>query len=299
MIQKPETKETKMKSKKMKIKLMKFTAASILALLSGCGQVDSGEAGFFTRWGEVISRAPIDEGLHFYEPFGTDLITYNIKNQTVSVDTPVFTKDVQSMNLSLMVTFNVVKEKVIDLHVKTGQNYVPILINPSVLGAAKDALGKMEADQIVANREKATQAITDALKAKLEPHGINVTLVNIANIDYSDAFERAVEAKQVAMQEAIKEKNNTQRLKEVAEQAIVKAEAEAKAKVVNSEAEAKAILVKAEAEAKSIEMRNKALAQSRALIEYETVKTWDGKLPVQMLGTAPIPFLNLEGAQSK
>ena len=162
-----------------------------------------------------------------------------------------------------------------------------------MLGAAKDALGKMEADQIVANREKATQAIMDALKAKLEPHGLNVTLVNIANIDYSDAFEKAVEAKQVAMQEAIKEKNNTQRLREVAEQNIVKAEAEAKARVVNSEAEAKAILVKAEAEAKAIELKNKALASSHALIEYETVKTWDGKLPVQMLGSTPVPFISV------
>ena len=42
-------------------------------------------------------------------------------------------------------------------------------------------------------------------------------------------------------------------------------------------------------------MRNKALAASRALIEYETVKAWDGKLPVQMLGNAPVPFLNLTG----
>lgn len=81
---------------------------------------------------------------------------------------------------------------------------------------------------------------------------------------------------------------------QVAAQEVVKAEAEAKAKVLNSEAEAKAILVKAEAEAKSIEMRNRALAQSRALIEYETVKAWDGKLPVQMLGNSPVPFLNLD-----
>lgn len=276
-------------------KLFAIVACASVVLITGCGQVDSGEAGFFTRWGEVTSKTPVEEGLHFYEPFGTDLVTYSVKNQTVEIKTPVFTKDVQSMDLSLMVTFNVIKEKVIDLHVKTGKAYVDILITPSVLGAAKDALGKMEADQIVANREMATKAIHTALMERLEPYGINVSLVNIANIDYSDAFERAVEAKQVAMQEAIKEKNNTQRLREVAEQNVVKAEAEAKARVVNSEAEAKAILVKAEAEAKAIELKNAALASSHALIEYETVKTWDGKLPVQMLGSTPIPFIKLEG----
>ena len=274
--------------------VIKSAAALLCAIVSGCGQVDSGEAGFFTRWGDVTSKAPVDEGLHFYEPFGTELVTYTIQNQTVEFKTPVFTKDVQSMDLVLMVTFNVVREKVIDLHIKTGKNYVDVLIKPSVLGATKDALGKMEADQIIAHREEATQSIMDAIKGKLAPHGINISLVNIANIDYSDAFEKAVEQKQVAMQEAIKEKNNTQRLREVAEQAVVKAEAEAKSKIVNSEAEAKAILVKAEAEAKSIEMRNKALAQSRALIDYETVKAWDGKLPAQMLGNAPVPFLSIE-----
>ena len=263
------------------------------ALIAGCGQVDTGEAGFFTRWGEVTSKEPLSEGLHFYEPWGTDLITYNIKNQTMTIKTDVFTKDVQFMHVDIAVTYNLIRDKVIALHANTGKKYAEILIGPSVLGATKDALGKMEAGDIVSSREQATEAILKAISERLSPHGINVTLVNIANIDYSDAFERAVEEKQVALQQSQKEKNNTARLREVAQQEVVKAEADAKAQVLKSEADAKAILVKAEAEAKSIEMRNKALAQSRALIEYETVRTWDGKLPVQMLGTAPVPFLKL------
>ena len=249
---------------------------------AGCGQVDSGEAGFFTRWGEITSKQPLDEGLHFYEPFGTELVTYDIKNQTTTVNTEVFTKDVQSMTVALSVTYNLDPAKVIELHRTTGRKYVQVLIQPSVLGAVKDALGKMEADQIVGKREVATKSIQDTLVSKLAEYGIRISLVNIANIDYSDAFERAVEEKQVAQQQAIKEKNNTQRLKEVAEQEVIKAEAEAKA-----------TLAKARAEAESIEIRNKALASSHALIEYETIKTWDGKLPVQMLGSAPIPFIDI------
>ena len=285
----------------MKATRLIVNAVGAIALLAvaGCGQVDSGEAGFFVRWGEVISSAPVSEGLHFYEPWGTDLVTYDIRNQVVRISTPVFTKDVQDMKVEMTVTYNLSKDKVIALHKSTGRKYEQILIVPSVLGATKDALGKMEAGDIVASREKATESITTAISSRLEPFGINVALVNITNIDYSDAFEKAVEEKQVALQRSIKEKNETARLREVAEQEIVKAEAEARARVLNSEAEAKAILVKAEAEAKSIEMRNKALAQSRALIEYETVKSWDGKLPVQMLGNAPVPFLNLESGVAK
>lgn len=282
----------------MKTTNAKLIAATfVAALAAGCGQIESGEAGFFTEWGEVTSKSCLEEGLHFFIAPGKDLVVYDIRNQIVKVKTPVFTKDVQTMDVEMTVTYNLNREKLIELHTKTGRKYQEVLIVPSVLGATKDALGKMEAGNIVANREIATSAITEEISKRLAPHGINVTLVNLTNIDYSDAFEKAVEEKQVALQKSIKEKNETARLREVAEQQVVKAEADAKAKVLNSEAEAKAILVKAEAEAKSIEMRNKALAQSRALIEYETVKTWDGRLPVQMLGNAPVPFLNLSGDQ--
>lgn len=274
--------------------VMKIVAAASMAIVAGCGQVDTGEAGFFTRWGEVTSKAPLSEGLHFYEPWGTDLITYNIKNQTLRCKTPAFTKDVQSMDIMLSVTFNLVKDKVIDLHTSTGKQYAQILIEPSILAATKDAIGKMEADDIVGNREVASKGILEALKTRLSPYGINVTLINIENIDYSDAFEKAVEEKQVALQNSIKEKNETARLREVAQQNVIKAKADAEAMLAKAEADAQAKLKVAEAEAKAIEMKNKALAQSKALIEYETVKTWDGKLPVQMLGSAPIPFLKLQ-----
>lgn len=264
------------------------------SLITGCGQVDTGEAGFFTRWGEITSREPLSEGLHVSEPFGTDLVTYNVKNQSIRVKTEVFTKDLQAMKLEMTVTYNLRREKVIDLHAKTGKRYDEILINPTVLNSAKDVIGKMEAGEIVEKREKATKAIFDTIQTVLDPHGIAVSLVNITDIDYSDAYEKAVEAKQVAQQEAQREKNETLKIKEKAEQDIVRAEAEAKIKALTAEAEAKAILVKAEAEAKAIDMKNKSLASSPAIIEYTLAQQWDGKLPTQMLGGGAVPFINID-----
>ena len=269
------------------------------SLLSGCGQVETGEAGFFTRWGKIISTEPLSDGLHCYMPIGTDLIIYNIKNQSIEATTDVFTKDIQSMKLKFQVTYNLDKTKIMELHAKTGKTYPNTIIVPAILGAAKDAIGKLEADKIVSERETVTHTIEDNISNALKPHGINITFVKLLNIDYSDAFERAVEEKQVTLQESIKEKNQTARLREVAEQQVIKAEAEARSKVLNSEAEAKAILVKAEAEAKAIEMKNKALASSTALIDYTLAQQWDGKLPVQMLGTSPVPFINLNKEGTK
>ena len=89
----------------MKKSMHKMIAAGLCALLAGCGQVDTGEVGIFTRWGEVISNKPEAEGIHFYFPIGTSLITYDCRNQVANVDTEVFTKDLQSARVRLAVTY--------------------------------------------------------------------------------------------------------------------------------------------------------------------------------------------------
>ena len=99
----------------------------------------------------------------------------------------------------------------------------------------------------------------------------NITDFNITDIDYSDSFEKAIEGKVTAEQEALKAKNKTVQIQE-----------EAKQKVIS-----------AEAEAKSMAIRANALTQNKALVEYEAVKKWDGKLPEYMMGNS-VPFINLK-----
>lgn len=89
-------------------------------------------------------------------------------------------------------------------------------------------------------------------------------------IDYSDVFERAIEAKVTAEQDALKAKNKT----------------------VQIEEEAKQQIISAEAEAKSMAIRANALSKNKALVEYEAVQKWNGILPQYMMGDS-IPFINL------
>ena len=59
------------------------------------------------------------------------------------------------------------------------------------------------------------------------------------------------------------------------------------------EEEAKQKLISAEAEAKSMRIRATALTQNKALVEYEAVQKWDGKMPQYMLGGS-VPFINIK-----
>lgn len=268
-------------------------AASVAAAIAGCQKIEPGERGIETQFGAIKSSEAIREGLAWFSPIGGEIVVYNIKNQTLTIRTEQYTKDIQQAQIEVAITFCLDEAKLIDLHKKTGIGYANKLISPSLLESVKDEIGKWEADKLINGRETATKNVRDSLDRKLTPFGINITLVALTDISFTDVFEKAVEEKQVAMQAAIKEKNNTERLREVANQQVVKAKAEAEARVVQAEAEAKAIEVRAKAEAEAIRVRNDALAGSQTLIQYEISQRWDGKLPVTSLGQGIMPMLNL------
>jgi regulator of protease activity HflC (stomatin/prohibitin superfamily) len=101
--------------------------------------------------------------------------------------------------------------------------------------------------------------------------------VRIEDIAYSSAYERAIEAKQIAQQEALAEKNKTEKVKQISEQKLISAKAEAEA----------------------MRIQTQALSQSKSLIEYERVQVeklqaerWNGVLPQAIYTGTPLPILN-------
>ena len=95
-------------------------------------------------------------------------------------------------------------------------------------------------------------------------------------LNYSNVFEKSIESKVTAEQDALKAKNRTVQIQEEAKQKIISAEAEAK----------------------SMAIRANALTQNKALVEYEAVQKWDGHLPQYMMGNT-VPFLNMSTGNFK
>ena len=94
--------------------------------------------------------------------------------------------------------------------------------------------------------------------------------VNIINFDFSEAYNKAIEDKQVAEQKLKKAETDKQ-------SAVVKAQAEAEKKKIAAEAEAAATKVKADAQAEANEKLNKSI--NKSLIDYEIANKWNGELP--------------------
>ena len=144
------------------------------------------------------------------------------------------------------------------------------------------------------------------LSAEMEPYGITIISLSIEDIDFSDAFTDAVEAKQVAEQTKLKvETEQAQQVsveKAAAERRIITANAEAEERSILAEAAAAVSRIEADAKAYAIEKEaeaNERLAKSLTdnLIEYMKVNQWNGELPMITGGSTPIiDMTDLTGA---
>jgi len=232
--------------------------------------VGVGERGVKVTLGQT-SPVALEEGVHFVMPFISTVKKMNVKTVKSNIATMAQSKDIQQARIVYVVNYNLQPENAPKMWRTVGRDYVSVVVMPTVEGIVKDTIGKWNAQDIVANREKVASEVLFKLNEKLGPKYINVSDFQITEIQYSQAFEQAIESKVTAEQEALKAKNKTVQVQE-----------EARQKIIASEAEAKSMAIRAQ-----------ALTQNKNLVEYEAVQKWDGKLPQYMMGNS-VPFVNLK-----
>lgn len=252
-----------------KLLLMVVTALT----LTGCGfeVVDTGRRGIETRFGQVVGE-PLAEGLHFYNPFTSDIREYAVRQETWSTKTSIFTKDTQNVVVEFAVTYYPDPKAVTNLYKEFGSesDLITKVIQPTALGSIKDAIGQVIADELVSKREAVTKQALHEVVENLAARNVIVTDLQFTNLDFDDAYELAVEEKVVATQKAQKAKNDSVTITEQALQTVTTAKAQAE----------------------SMRIQSAALAQNKGLVEYEIAKRWNGVLPTMMMGST-VPLLNL------
>ena len=127
----------------------------------------------------------------------------------------------------------------------------------------KSVTAKYTAEELITMRAQVGQEIKETLEEKVNDYGIIIDKFNIVNFDFSEEFNLAIEAKQVAEQNLLKTKTEQ-------EQAIVIANAEAEKKIIAAEAEAESTMKRATAQAEANRMLNESLNNN--IIEYEKIQ---------------------------
>lgn len=258
-------------------KIMKWVGAGIgsllvlIALISAVYSISPGYRGVLITLGKVSQHSYIN-GVGFKWPFVSSMIKMDVRTRKMTDKTSTYTSDIQTADLEYTFTYDLNPENIHILYEKVGLDYEAKAILPSLNDVLKDVIGKWQAQELVANRDKARVDVVAGLQERLDRRFFQNITFQFINIDYSDKFEGAIEDKVIAEQKAQEAVNNTKRIKEEAEQKLISAKAEAEA----------------------MEIKSEALSKNKGLTEYEAVQRWDGRLPQYMLGNST-PFVNLSG----
>jgi regulator of protease activity HflC (stomatin/prohibitin superfamily) len=283
--------DTKDAERAMLLAWIKIACAIIVAVfaisIGSCSfdHVEPGNRGIKVTWGKPAEHTE-PPGLVFLIPFAQKLHQLSISTFTFTGTSAAYTADTQQAKISFTVNYQLDPTKVNYIFNEVGRTdleWRTKLIGGVVPDMVERVLGQYDAASVSGKREEVANRIRAAVANALQSRNIILTGFALNNIDYTDQFETAIENKVIAQQEAIREQNNTVKIKEKATQQIETARGNAEATVLN-----------AEADAKSISIRAKALEQNAKLVEWEAVQKWDGKLPYYMMGGNATPFINIK-----
>ena len=244
--------------------------------------VPTGHTGVVTLFGKVEDYT-LDSGVHFKNPFAR-VIKMDNRIQKESVELSCFSSDIQEVEVVFTLNYQISKEYAMNIYKTIGKNYFDTAVSPIITESVKTVAARYTAEDLINKRNELAMAIETDMKEKLLIFNIELVSTSIEDMDFTDAFTDAVEAKQVAAQ-------NKLRAETEAAQRVVEAEAEAQIRRVTAEAEAYEILQRAEAEAQA----NQKLAESITdrLIEYRYYEVWDGKLPQMVMGESTTPMVQI------
>ena len=275
---------------------------AIAIVVGSCiSTVPTGHTGILTTFGRVEDKN-LPEGMNFHAPW-QNITTMTNKEQIFTEKNLCFSADLQEVAYTYTVKYSLLPSAAPTIYKTVGTDYFNILIKPQVNNAIKAEFGLVEAENMTELRTQLQAKINDTVKAFAAQYGIEVSVV-IDDFDFSDAYTNAIEAKQVAEQEALRDKTQqqmeTERARQTAERTKIQAENDAAIRKINAEADAEAARVKAQAdyevaklEADAIAYRGQKEAEATAalaaaitdeVVAYEYAQNWSGELPQYMMG---------------
>ena len=242
------------------------------------GTVSPGHRGVVIRLGHVTGKV-LGEGLYFITPLVDSVVQMNVQVQAPSAAAGAASQDLQTVRAKIVVNYALAPKSVARIYRTLREDYEGRVIEPFVQEVIRDVTARFTAEQLITQRQAVNEGIQSLLRRRLVRYGITVASLSITNFSFSEAFERAIEAKVTAEQEALQAKNVVERVRQEARQKVVRAEADAEARLAVARAEAEAI-------------RLQRLQLTPEYISFLSVQKWNGVMPGVIAGSAT-PFISV------
>lgn len=234
--------------------------------------VGPGERGILIQLGNI--KTVFDPGFHFKFPFIQNVVIVDVRTQKSQVQVDAASKDLQSIHTLVALNYHVDPGKVDALYQQIGIEYEERIIDPAIQESVKAATAQFTAEELITKRPLVKDEIKTKLSERLSTLYIDIDEFSIVDFQFSEAFDQAIEAKQTAVQEALKAENDLKRIQIEAQQKIETAKADAE----------------------SIRIQGAALKENQNLVQLKLAERWNGVLPMYVMGDS-VPLVNLMGAQ--
>jgi len=262
-------------------KSFKLTIVIIIILIlffvfiSCLSSVPTGFVGIRTKFGKA-DQDVVQEGLNLKLPLIEKIVLMDCRTQKAEIDCSTASKDLQEVTLKVAVNYNVSVNSAYEIYKNIGTKYESIMISPSILESVKSATAQYTAEELITRRSEVSDLMEETLKNKIESRGFTVIDFNITDLDFSAAYNQAIEKKQVAEQEA-----------KQAEYELEKAKIENEKKIAEAEANAKVMQVQDSSTTEN------ALKLKELEIKKNFIEKWNGVLPSTVTGDSVVPFLDI------
>lgn len=239
-----------------KKKLNKISIIGLLVSLIGTilipgsfHQVEAGQVAVVKSLGKVVgTRLP---GTYFDFCLTTNYTYFDTTVQKLEINTSSYSSDAQTMNIQMTVQFKIDPGKAENILTEyTNMDSLGQRIEKVADDNTKSILSKYTAMKIIETRAKISPEVETVVKETVgNKYYVQVTAVNLTNIDFTDEFEKAVEDKVVAEQQ--KEAAITKAEQELE---VAKLTAQAKIEAARGDAESQKIIASASAEAMALKI---------------------------------------------
>lgn len=287
---------------KTQVTMVALGVIGLSTLFGSFYTVEQGERGIVTRFGAVASVE--QPGLHFKLPYIETSHYLNVRTNTSRWELAAYSSDQQPAKLGVSISWHINEHAVEDIfnNYKTEEAVEQRVVGPRFAKAVKDVFGQYTAKDAIQKRMLLGTQIEEAAR-KAFGADLTVESLQVENIDYSQAYENAVEARMLAEVEVAKLKQREASEEVAARITVIQAKAQADSTLamqkataegvlVNAHAKAEATQLQGEAEAAAIKAKGDALSKNPSLVALTKAERWDGVLPKTMLPNASVPFID-------
>lgn len=198
--------------------------------------VDGGQRAVVLNMFSGVEDKVRGEGTHFKIPWVMQPRWYNIRLRPKLIQTTTGTKDLQTVTIHVRMLFKPEVSGLPTIHKTIGEDYDERVIPSIANEVMKSTIAQYNAEQLLTNREHVSREIREGIVARAAQFHILMDDVAITHLTYGKEFAKAIEEKQVAEQDAERQKFIVQRSEQERQATVIRSEGEAEAAMMISEA---------------------------------------------------------------